>query len=145
MTVIQSVLAIKRKVPYSAHMETDEEEDASFARIRREYPAILTTGQVAELLDLNPRTVLNMAADGRLPASRLPGSRKFHFFLEDILQALRGHMITPGSITQEELAEVRAGPSRQEKPSQPARRRATKASPTAAEPKASARAQRRRG
>jgi hypothetical protein len=34
-----------------------------------------------------------MAADGRLPASRLPGSRKFHFFLEDVLDTLKQHRV----------------------------------------------------
>jgi excisionase family DNA binding protein len=70
-------------------------KDDGFARIREQYPPILTTAQVAELLDLNPRTVLLMAADGRLPASRLPGSRKFHFFLEDVLDTLKQHRVTP--------------------------------------------------
>jgi excisionase family DNA binding protein len=70
-------------------------KDDGFARIREQYPPILTTAQVAELLDLNPRTVLLMAADGRLPASRLPGSRKFHFFLEDVLDTLNQHRVTP--------------------------------------------------
>ncbi len=64
-------------------------------RIRNEYPPIVTTAQVAELLGLNPRTVLLMVADGRLPASRLPGSRKFHFFLDDVIDTLKQHMITP--------------------------------------------------
>jgi excisionase family DNA binding protein len=70
-------------------------KDDGFARIREQYPPILTTAQVAELLDLNARTVLLMAADGRLPASRLPGSRKFHFFLEDVLDTLKQHRVTP--------------------------------------------------
>jgi len=76
-----------------------------FDRIRQQYPPILTTGQVAELLDINPRTVLMMAADGRLPASRLPGSRKFHFFLDDVLGALRQNMVTPGvaALTEEDI------------------------------------------
>ena len=64
-----------------------------FDRVRRHYPPILNTAQVAELLDLNPRTVLNMAGDGRLPASRLPGSRKFHFLLEDIIATLKASRV----------------------------------------------------
>ncbi len=69
-------------------------EDRQLARIREQYPPILTTAQVAELLDLNPRTVLLMAGDGRLPASRLPGSRKFHFFLEDVLDTLQANRVS---------------------------------------------------
>jgi excisionase family DNA binding protein len=83
-------------------------EDDAFGRIRDQYPPIVTTAQVAELLDINPRTVLMMAADGRLPASRLPGSRKFHFFLEDVLKALRQHMVKPGetTLTEADIAEA---------------------------------------
>jgi len=66
-----------------------------FEAVRRKYPPILNTAQVAELLDLNARTVLNMAGDGRLPASRLPGSRKFHFLLEDIISTLKANRISP--------------------------------------------------
>jgi len=78
-----------------------------FERIRQQYPPIISTAQVAELLDINPRTVLMMAADGRLPASRLPGSRKFHFFLEDVLKTLRKHMVEPGdpTVIEESLSE----------------------------------------
>jgi excisionase family DNA binding protein len=75
----------------------EDQEDDGFERIRQQYPPIITTAQVAELLDINPRTVLMMASDGRLPASRLPGSRKFHFFLDDVLGTLRKNMVTPGA------------------------------------------------
>lgn len=64
-----------------------------YAAIRLAYPPMLNSSQVAELLDLNPRTVLNMAGDGRLPASRLPGSRKFHFLLEEIIATLKANRI----------------------------------------------------
>jgi excisionase family DNA binding protein len=64
-------------------------------QIRRQYPPILTTAQVAELLGLNVRTVMAMALDGRLEASRLPGSRKYHFFLENVLDTLSQHRVGP--------------------------------------------------
>jgi excisionase family DNA binding protein len=70
-------------------MASDEHLDS----IRNRYPPILTTAQVAELLGLNVRTVMVMANDGRLPASRLPGSRKYHFVLEDVLATLGRHRI----------------------------------------------------
>jgi hypothetical protein len=35
-----------------------------------------------------------MAGDGRLPASRLPGSRKFHFILDDIIETLKANRVT---------------------------------------------------
>ncbi len=62
--------------------------------VRNAYPPILTTAQVAEMLDLNVRTVLAMANDGRLPASRLADSRKYHFLLEDVIQTLQSNRIT---------------------------------------------------
>ena len=52
---------------------------------------------MAELLDLNTRTVLTMAGDGRLPASRLTGSRKYHFVLEDIIETLKRNRVIPES------------------------------------------------
>ncbi len=69
--------------------------DDGFGAVRAAYPPMLNTAQVAELLDLNPRTVLNMAADGRLPASRLAGSRKFHFLLEEVIMTLKASRVVP--------------------------------------------------
>ena len=76
-----------------AHAGEASTEVDPFDSVRAAYPPILNTAQVAELLDLNPRTVLNMAGDGRLPASRLPGSRKFHFLLEDVIATLKTHRV----------------------------------------------------
>lgn len=70
--------------------------DDRWDRLRRDYPPILDTAQVAELLGLNVRTVLNMAQDGRLPSSRIPGSRKFLFPLEDVITVLEENMTIPG-------------------------------------------------
>ncbi len=83
------------KTPGTAGQPGDQAD--GFDRVRRHYPPILNTAQVAELLDLNPRTVLNMAGDGRLPASRLPGSRKFHFLLEDIIATLKASRVVTES------------------------------------------------
>ncbi len=66
--------------------------------LRQSYPPVLNTAQVAELLDLNTRTVLAMAADGRLPASRLPDSRKYHFLLENIIDTLKTHRVQPAGL-----------------------------------------------
>lgn len=69
------------------------EKSDGFDSLREQYPPILNTAQVAELLDLNPRTVLVMASDGRLPASRLKGSRKFHFVLENVIDTLKENQV----------------------------------------------------
>lgn len=87
----QAIVATGAVVRYSAPMAKNS--DAGLDSIRERYPPILTTAQVAELLGLNVRTVMVMANDGRLPASRLPGSRKYHFVLEDVLATLARHRI----------------------------------------------------
>ncbi len=69
----------------------------SYDELRKTYPPVLTTAQVAEMLDLNTRTVLTMAADGRLPASRFEGSRKYHFVLEDVITTLKQNRVVPES------------------------------------------------
>jgi len=66
-----------------------------------EYGPVLTTAQVAKLLDLNPQTVQQMAKDGRLPAHRLPGARKYLFFLEDVLNFVRQHKVHPDDVEAE--------------------------------------------
>src|SRR5438034_10938407 len=65
------------------------------------YGPVLTTVQVAELLDLTPQTVQQMAKDGRLPAHRLPGARKYLFFLEDVLGFVRQHKVHPDDVEDE--------------------------------------------
>ncbi len=100
-------------------MSTAEER---LDRIRNQYPPIVTTAQVAELLGLNPRTVLLMAADGRLPASRLPGSRKFHFFLDDVIDTLKQHMVMPST------APAQRAPAPGKRTPAPAKRAAVKRS-----------------
>lgn len=71
------------------------EKSDGYDAVRAAYPPLLNTAQVAELLDLNTRTVLQMANDGRLPASRLAESRKFHFLLEDIISTLKKNRVVP--------------------------------------------------
>lgn len=53
-------------------------------------PPVLSTRDVAELLNVHVRTVLAMAKDGRLPAHHLPGSRRVQFLTAEILETLGG-------------------------------------------------------
>src|SRR5947199_7704733 len=76
-------------------------ESLAMAGETPEYGPVLTTAQVAQLLDLNPQTVQQMAKDGRLPAHRLPGARKYLFFLEDVLGFVRQHKVHPGDVEDE--------------------------------------------
>ena len=94
----------------------------SLDAIRQQYPPILTTAQVAELLGLNVRTVMVMANDGRLPASRLPGSRKYHFILEDVLGTLAHHRITQPASAAKKPAPVKTGTRTAARTAAPAKR-----------------------
>ncbi len=76
--------------------------DEALRALEQVYPPIVTTAQVAEILDLNPRTVMLMANDGRLPASRIPGSRSYRFFLADVVRMLADNAIVPGDVQPED-------------------------------------------
>ena len=77
--------------------------DDALRQLQERYPPIVTTAMVAEILDLNVRTVLLMAQDGRLPASRLPGSRSYRFFLSDVVRMLDENRLVPGTLVDEEV------------------------------------------
>lgn len=46
----------------------------------------LTVAQVAELLHVSTKTVFNLTKDGRLPARRLPGTRRYLYVRSEILE-----------------------------------------------------------
>lgn len=79
----------------------DGQEDP-FEAIRQQYPPVLITSQVAELLHVSARTVLNMAADGRIKASRLKNTRQYHFFRDDVIRVLAEGMVDPKDIDVDE-------------------------------------------
>jgi excisionase family DNA binding protein len=66
----------------------------------------LTVEQVAELLHVSPKTVFNMTRDGRLPARRLPGSRRYLYVRQEILDLLDENRTEVRTRTEEEAAEV---------------------------------------
>lgn len=51
----------------------------------------LTLEQVAELLHVSTRTIFNQTRDGILPARRLPGTRRYLYVREEILDLLDQH------------------------------------------------------
>ena len=91
-----------------------------YANLRKDYRSILNAEEVAEILGLNIRTVYVMAADGRMPASRLPGSRKFHFLLEEIISLLETHKVKP---TETPPAQPAATPRKRTTPRKASRKR----------------------
>ena len=97
---------------------------------------VLTSEEVAELLGVSPKTVVNMAKNGRLPARRIPGTRRYLFFEREIFETLEASKVGPGDDPEEDaetaepaeeepVAEV-APPPRQAR----TRRSGTKAKPS---------------
>ena len=68
----------------------------------------LTVEQVAELLHVSPKTVFNMTRDGRLPARRLPGSRRYLYVRQEILDLLDENRTEVRAPSPAEIAEVDA-------------------------------------
>ena len=60
-----------------------EESDPS------DFPQVLDTGLVAEMLGMNVQVVRRMAREGTIPAYRLPGGRSFRFFRDEVLDWLK--------------------------------------------------------
>jgi excisionase family DNA binding protein len=68
----------------------------------------LTVQQVAELLHVSAKTVFNMTKDGRLPARRLPGSRRYLYVRQEILDLLDENRTEVSAPTPAEATEVDA-------------------------------------
>jgi excisionase family DNA binding protein len=55
-----------------------------------DYPPVMTTAQVAEMLGLpSIKTVQVLVRKGRIPAHRLPGARRYWFLRDEIVEWLK--------------------------------------------------------
>ena len=81
-------------------------EDASGA----DYPQVLDTAMVADMLGMNVQVVRRMAREGSIPAYRLPGGRSFRFFRDEVLDWLKSFPVHADSVdeTAEEEADTGA-------------------------------------
>jgi excisionase family DNA binding protein len=61
-----------------------------------EFPPVLDTAMVAELLGMNIQVVRRMAREGQIPSYRLPGGRTFRFFRDEIFDWLRSFPVSAG-------------------------------------------------
>jgi excisionase family DNA binding protein len=59
---------------------------------------LLTTAQVAQLLHLSTRSVLNFIQDGVLPAHRLPGTRQFLIWRRDVVAVVEASRVNPADV-----------------------------------------------
>jgi excisionase family DNA binding protein len=55
-----------------------------------QYPPVLDTEMVAELLGMNVQVVRRLAREGQIPSYRLPEGRTYRFFTDEVLEWLRG-------------------------------------------------------
>lgn len=62
-----------------------------------DFPPVLDTAMVAELLGMNIQVVRRMAREGQIPSYRLPGGRTFRFFRDEIFEWLRSFPVQPGT------------------------------------------------
>ncbi len=66
-----------------------------------DYPEVMDSAMVAEMLGMNVQIVRRMAREGQIPAYRLPGGRTFRFFREEVLEWLKGFPVVPGEAAEE--------------------------------------------
>ena len=82
----------------SAEEEVDSDE--------RPEDVLLTTAQVAKLLQLNPRTLVELVNAGLIPAFRVPGMRQYRFFRQKVLDAVAANPVVPGEAHDEEAEQT---------------------------------------
>lgn len=63
---------------------------------------LLTSEEVAELLGVSPKTVVQMAKRGSLPARHIPGTRRYLFFEREIFELLDASKVVP-AVGREEI------------------------------------------
>ena len=61
-----------------------------------DYPQVLDTAMVAEMLGMNVQVVRRMAREGSIPAYRLPGGHSFRFFRDEVLEWLKSYPVQAG-------------------------------------------------
>jgi len=72
-----------------------------------DYPQVLDTAMVAEMLGMNVQVVRRMAREGSIPAYRLPGGRSFRFFRDEVLEWLKSYPVQAGdeAMVEEDVVE----------------------------------------
>lgn len=68
-----------------------------------DYPQVLDTAMVADMLGMNVQVVRRMAREGSLPAYRFPGGRSFRFFRDEIIDWLKSHPVEVDESTEESV------------------------------------------
>lgn len=76
------------------------------ALMGEDYPQVLDTAMVADMLGMNVQVVRRMAREGTIPAYRLPGGRSFRFFRDEVLDWLKSFPVQADeeALTEAEVA-----------------------------------------
>lgn len=67
---------------------------------------LLTTAQVAQLLHLTPKRVVQLIQSRVLKAHRLPGTRQYLFWRQDVYDLIDAHVVRPEDAAAEEEGEA---------------------------------------
>ena len=67
---------------------------------------ILDAVEAGELLNMHPQSVRKLAREGVLPGYRIPGSRKYKFFTNELMATLRGNPLTETDSAETDSAET---------------------------------------
>lgn len=70
-----------------------------------DFPDVMDTAQVADMLQLNIDTVRRLSRDGVIPSHRLPGGRAFRYLKDEVIGWLREQ---PAHNTAEDVVEAEA-------------------------------------
>ena len=67
---------------------------------------ILDAVEAGELLHMHPQSVRKLAKEGVIPGYRIPGSRKYKFFTNELMATLRGNPLTETDSAETDSAET---------------------------------------
>lgn len=58
-----------------------------------DFPTVMDTAMVAELLGMNVDTVRRLSREGVIPAHRVPGGRTFKYLKDELIEWLRAQPV----------------------------------------------------
>lgn len=86
---------MKSSQPGPGRRGSGKDPSASLGRTEDD---ILTTAQVAQLLHVTPQTVIRFVKDGLITAHRLPGTRRFLFWRQDVVELMEANVFDPSQM-----------------------------------------------
>jgi excisionase family DNA binding protein len=78
------------------------------ARQPLDYPPIMDTAMVGELLQMSPVHVRRLAREGVIPAYRIEGVRAFKFKRDEVLAWFESQRVDLANMTEEEVINLKS-------------------------------------